>query len=54
MKTIRVETQRPYSVKIGRGLLCAAGDHIAKVHPSCTATLVADQTVAGLFGGRRV
>lgn len=50
MKTIKVETARPYPVIIGAGLLYKAGEHIAKIHAPCKSALVSDSTVMGLYG----
>ncbi|MBR7149394.1 MAG: 3-dehydroquinate synthase [Oscillospiraceae bacterium] len=49
MKTIRVNTARPYDVLVGAGLLSRCGELIAAVHAPCTAAIITDDTVGALF-----
>ena len=44
MKTIRVNTARPYDVLVGAGLLSRCGEFIAAVHAPCTAAIITDDT----------
>ncbi len=50
MKSVHVQTDVPYEVTIGRGLLHAAGEWLAKLTPSRVAALISDETVAALYG----
>lgn len=49
MKTVRINTAPAYSVHIGAGLLPQCGTYIAQVHPLCTAVVVTDSCVDGLY-----
>ena len=50
MKSIPVQTARPYEVLVGQGLLAQSGELIAKKAPPCTAAIITDDTVNILFG----
>ena len=50
MKTVRVNTGKPYDVRIGRGLLREAGGWLAGLTPSRFAAVVTDDTVGALYG----
>lgn len=52
MKTIRVDTAKPYDVHIGQGLLDRCGEMVASVCGCASAALVADDTVFSLYGAR--
>lgn len=49
MKVVEVKTAPGYQVLIGPGLLAQCGRQISKVHPACTAALVTDDKVDGLY-----
>ena len=49
MKTVEVTTAPAYSVHIGAGLLAQCGKLISAVHKPCTAVLVTDDIVDGLY-----
>lgn len=51
MKTISVETGRPYNMIIGNGILQDAAKYILEVTEPCHAALVTDSNVAGLYAG---
>ena len=50
MKKITVNTETPYSVLIGTGLLVRSGELISEVLPSGKAAIFADDTVYRLYG----
>jgi 3-dehydroquinate synthase len=50
MKTVCVNTQRPYGVQIGHGLLRQTGECLAELTGSRLAALIADDTVDALYG----
>ncbi len=50
MKTVAVQTGKPYQVSIGRGMLCTAGAWLAGLTRAHTAALIADDTVDALYG----
>lgn len=50
MKSISVNTSRPYEVLVGRGLLSQSGALISKRMSPCTAAIITDDTVNLLFG----
>ncbi len=50
MKTVAVNTEKPYEVRIGRGLLARAGETLAALTPARAAAIIADDTVDGLYG----
>lgn len=49
MKIVEVKTAPTYQVLIGNGLLAQCGQHIAHVHPSCTAAIITDSKVDVLY-----
>lgn len=49
MRTVRVQTPRPYDVHIGYGMLKGLGGMVAHVHKPCRVALVTDETVARLY-----
>lgn len=51
MKTISVETGRPYKMIVGDGVLQDAAGYIAEVTEPCHAALVTDSNVSGLYAG---
>ncbi len=52
-ETVRVELgPRGYDIRIGAGLLEAAGPALAAVCPGRSTVVIADETVAGLYGAR--
>ena len=54
-QTIRVELgDRSYDVRIGPGLLDAAGATVAALQDAAAAVVISDETVAGLYGQRTV
>lgn len=50
MRTVTVHTQRPYDIRIGAGILEAAGMLTRDVLKPCRVMLVSDDRVDGLFG----
>lgn len=52
MNTVRVNTGKPYDVRVGRGMLENTGEWLAALTASRSAALVADDTVDGLYGDR--
>lgn len=50
MERVRIETEKPYDVLIGPGLLSRAGEEIAKVVRPCRAAVITDDTVRILYG----
>ena len=50
MERVRIETEKPYDVLIGPGLLANAGEEIAKVVRPCRAAVITDDTVRILYG----
>ena len=50
MERVRIETEKPYDVLIGPGLLKKAGEEIAKVVRPCRAAVITDDTVRILYG----
>ena len=54
MKVVEVKTAPGYQVMIGPGLLAQCGAHILQVHKPCTAALVTDDVVDGLYAGTAV
>ncbi len=50
MERVRIETQKPYDVLIGPGLLSRAGEEIAKIMRPCRAAVITDDTVRILYG----
>ena len=50
MERVRIETDRPYDVLIGPGLLSRAGEEIAKAVKPCRAAVITDDTVRILYG----
>ena len=50
MKNVKVNTEKPYEVSIGRGLLEQAGEWLAKLTGSRATAVVADDTVDRLYG----
>ena len=50
MERVRIETEKPYDVLIGPGLLSRAGEEIAKVVGPCRAAVITDDTVRILYG----
>ncbi len=50
MNAVHVQTQKPYEVRIGRGLLAQAGPWLAELVPTRAAALIADDTVDALYG----
>ena len=51
MKNIYVETEHPYDMIIGRGLLSGAAEYIKEISAPCHIALVSDSTVSGLYAG---
>lgn len=47
-----IETDRPYPVEIGPGLLKTCGERIAALHAPCKAAVIADHRVAALYAKR--
>jgi 3-dehydroquinate synthase len=52
MKELLVQTGVPYSIKIGRGLLCRAGEALRSVTGAGRAAVVTDSNVAPLYANR--
>lgn len=52
LRTVHVKASIEYDVHIGRGLLDKAGEYIGAFTKPCTAVLVMDDTVAGIYGER--
>lgn len=50
MRTVHIDTSRPYDVQIGAGLLPQTGELMARVMKPCAAAIVTDSTVDGLYG----
>ncbi len=50
MERVRVETEKPYDVLIGPGLLNRAGEEIARAVKPCRAAVITDDTVRILYG----
>ena len=50
METIRIQTQTPYDVHIGKNILSRAGELAARLGKHGTAALVMDENVAALYG----
>ena len=50
MERVRIETEKPYDVLIGPGLLKKAGEEIAKAVRPCRAAVITDDTVRILYG----
>jgi 3-dehydroquinate synthase len=50
MNAVHVRTQKPYEVRIGRGLLAQAGPWLAELVKTRAAALIADDTVDALYG----
>lgn len=50
MKTVNVQTARPYDVHIGYGLLPSLGETLRTCHPPCRVALVSDENVDPLYG----
>ena len=50
MERVRIETEKPYDVLIGPGLLKKAGEEIARVVRPCRAAVITDDTVRILYG----
>ncbi len=46
---IKINVTRPYEVTIGSGLLDSCGEAISSVHAPCSAAIVSDDKVAGLY-----
>lgn len=52
MKTVEIRTGKPYEVKIGKGLLNRTGQELLQLlGRTCTAAILTDDTVDGLYGG---
>jgi len=51
MKRVRIEASKSYDVLIGPGLLASCGERIAEKVRPCHAAVIADDTVAALYGG---
>ncbi len=49
MRTVDIPTEKPYQVRIGRGLLKELGEQLALVHRPCRAVVVTDSTVGPLY-----
>ena len=49
MRIVDIPTEKPYQVRIGRGLLATLGGETARVHAPCRAVVVTDSTVAPLY-----
>ncbi|MBQ4369408.1 MAG: 3-dehydroquinate synthase [Oscillospiraceae bacterium] len=49
MTNVRINTEKPYDVMIGSGLLERCGELVSAVHTPCSAVLVSDSTVAPLY-----
>ena len=52
MERVVIQTEAPYEVLIGRGLLSELGERLLKVHQPCKVILIADETVYALYGKR--
>ena len=53
MRCVQVKAGRPYEVRIGRGLMDAAGEAIAQaLGRTCTAAILTDDTVDALYGAK--
>lgn len=52
MKTVRIDTGRPYDALIGYGLLASLGEEIARRHALCRVALISDHTVHARYGAR--
>lgn len=49
MKSLNIAVDKPYTVQVGRGLLAGCGQAVAAVHAPCTAAILTDDTVDGLY-----
>ena len=52
MKTVHVQTGKPYDILLEAGIADRAGEEIARVHGPCRLCLTADEHTAALFGDR--
>lgn len=50
MKTIRVETSKPYSVIIGTELIENLGEYVSQIHNLSTAAIISDSNVWPIYG----
>lgn len=50
MRTISIDTEKPYQVCIGSGLMRELGSLVKQVHKPCRAAVVTDSTVGPLYG----
>lgn len=50
MRSVSIQTGRPYQVQIGQGLLSTCGGAIAQVKEPCRVLVVSDSNVAPLYG----
>lgn len=54
VRTISIQTEKPYDVHIGNGLLDQCGEAIAKVAAPCRTAIISDSNVAPLYLQRAV
>lgn len=52
MRTVHIDTARPYDVLIGDGLLPRVGELMAQAMKPCTAAILTDTTVDALYGDK--
>ena len=50
MKTVKVRASTSYEVLIGEGLLCEAGNLVAKIKKPCKAAIISDDIVYSIYG----
>lgn len=50
MRTVHIDTSRPYDVLIGKGLIARAGEWMLNAMKPCCAAIITDTTVDALFG----
>ncbi len=50
MERVVIQTETPYEMLIGRGLLSELGERLLKGHQPCKVMLIADETVYALYG----
>ena len=50
MIRVQIDTDAPYEALVGKGLLAELGALIARVHAPCRSAVIADDTVAALYG----